>query len=561
MTSLHNASTKQVEQRMKVQPFRNLPLLVALAISIPFLLIVIIEPLNSDNAIYHTMALNLVRYGRIPFLGSWAHNFPGMVYIHSISILLLGPSDMALRAFDFCTQLIFVIFFYIFLRRWLHPQTSALACVLYILYYVSAGPSMYVEVDVYGAMVILVAIAILQKTSVERARMLLRSAISGIMVGISILIRPTSLAFVGIFSIYLSLDSNLRFSRKKISRVGYFILGSVLPIGLILLYYSTKPQGLSEFYASTILFNIDLYSSLPTMGSLWWELGRNGFIIFFAAYAIYSLSREKKFQTVPQLERALYFALLISTLGIILLMGKFIRYQFAPFFLFVTPLAAIGIEYFASKFKNPIRKLYAIGAGCFLSTFLTFNPTTPIAFCEALLTGKNSSEFIYDVRHSDDRFGAAKERALLNYLRPYKGTAAICSFEPLLSLHFEKRVGNYVTLTPIALTKNGYRNQIPEYTDYQLKWQNDYMDSLRTAHPRFLIIARGMKFAYIEDIYDDCLHYLPGFDSLLDASYHYDTSFGGYQVFQKNNSMLESQSDLGRFGSGGTSFTLKSSAQ
>src|ERR1019366_2530731 len=49
-------------------------------------------PLGTDNSVYQSMALAFVRFGRLPYLGSWDENFPGIIPIHAVAIVLFGNS-------------------------------------------------------------------------------------------------------------------------------------------------------------------------------------------------------------------------------------------------------------------------------------------------------------------------------------------------------------------------------------------------------------------------------------------------------------------------------------
>ncbi len=510
-----------------------------LLISTLLLTIVVMEPLNSDNAIYQSMALRLVQSGKIPYLGSWAHNFPGMVYLQALAILLFGPTDIGLRLFDVFVELLFVAFFYRFLLRWLAPHTAALAAVLYVLYYVTAGPSNYTELDIYCTMEVFLAFWILERQAASTASRFTLNATAGLIVGLAILMRPTSVFFLGIFGIYFLLNEDLRLSIHAIPLAICFIAFGLVPLSLTALYYSTIPNGLSSFYSSSILFNLDLYTHLPSMGSFWWELLRNGFMIIFAFLAVLpSQSLPSTFVIHKPSVRmmSLYLICLTSALLVILLMDKFIRYQYAPFFMFLIPLTAIGIERIINKIRMPVRRHYAMLVCCFLCTVITFNPKTPIAFALGLLQGVNPFRFTYEIRNNDPRWGAEQESRLLSFLHQHKNgnnRVAVCSFDPLLSLHVDSLVGPYTTFTPLALRLNGYGKGKPEFTDYQIEWQRTYMDTLCQSKPGFIVLARGMRFAYVKDVYDDCLHYLAGFDSLLSTSYRYDTTFGVFQVFRR----------------------------
>jgi hypothetical protein len=172
----------------------------------------------------------------------------------------------------------------------------------------------------------------------------------------------------------------------------------------------------------------------------------------------------------------------------------------------------------------------------FLSSFIAYNPKSPIAFALGVLTHKDPFLNADQARRPDTLFGAEPETRLRSYLslpENSQGAVETCSFDPFVRYHLNRRpAGPYITFHAIAFRLNP-GSQPPKFADYQLRWQQAYMDSLHTVKPKFIIMARNMPFWYIHDVYNDCLHYLPGFDSLMTASYRYDTAFGGYQVYRR----------------------------
>src|SRR5687768_4732197 len=66
-------------------------LLIALPLFVPSLFV----PMSSDNSIYQSMAYDLLQFGRMPYLGSWDQNFPGIVAIHAVVLAIFGGSDLA----------------------------------------------------------------------------------------------------------------------------------------------------------------------------------------------------------------------------------------------------------------------------------------------------------------------------------------------------------------------------------------------------------------------------------------------------------------------------------
>ena len=505
------------------------------------LALVAVEPFGADNAVLHSMALDFVKQGKVPYIGSWDNNFPGVVYVHALAILVFGPSDFGYRLLDICIQLFFAGFLYRFLLRWMKTHTAALASVLYVAYYVAAGPDVFGKQDDFGMMAIVVGASfVIARTNAE-SRGWAAIILGGVIAGVSLLMRPTFLLHIGFITLFVTLGSNRRLSATSLLQSVVFFIACFTSVGCVLLYYNTIPAGLAEVYNSTIRFNLDVYASLGTNSKFWWELLRTGLVIPLALYAITrtkgSLSSLVRSPDVR--EKLLYASLVLSSLTVVIIMGKFYRYHLAAFFLMVMPMTAVGLEKLALHVRSDVRRHFVFLGGVFLCSFIAYNPISPLAFMLGLLTKVDPSENADIARRPDTLFGAIPEGAILTYLnKPENRTGAVevCSYSPFLRYRLHRlSAGPYITFHAISFRTDATRIGPPHYTSYQRKWQRDYMNSLVSVKPHFIVLARRMSFWYIQDVYDDCLHYLPGFDSLLAASYRYDTTIAGWQTYRRIN--------------------------
>ncbi|MFI5200842.1 MAG: glycosyltransferase family 39 protein [Candidatus Kapaibacterium sp.] len=502
------------------------------------LLPVLIEPLGFDDAIPQLAALDFIRLGRIPYIGFFDQNFPGFFYLHIIEVLLLGPSDIGVRIFDIIIQLFFVAFLYRFASRWTNRSTAALTAILYILYYVSAGSEVYGQRDVYIAMLLFIGSSFLIPS--DRPLDWKSIIASGFVLGMTILIRPTSLLFTSLIALFLLLDESFRMVRRRFTAAVVFFLCSLVPISAVIAYYAQISGGLGAFYLATIRFNLDTYTKLPTNHSFWWEMARMSFLIIFAIVGALAKNKKLVSRNLTPRERALYLSFIISALFIVLLQAKYFRYHFAPFFMLILPLAAIGIEDALSRIRGlrKVPRFYLMAVFCFLCTFIRFKPVSSLAFGLGFLEHKDPFETTYRIDHSDSLYGAIPEQRLLRYMRlasNSKGVIEICSLDPVLRLHLRRTCASrYPTLQHLAMTASAKFERGSNYTNYQLRWQRDYIDTLQVVRPRFIIVARKMKFWAVDD-FNAFLNSLPGFDSLLDNEYREDTIFGGYEIYRLNS--------------------------
>jgi hypothetical protein len=209
----------------------------------------------------------------------------------------------------------------------------------------------------------------------------------------------------------------------------------------------------------------------------------------------------------------------------------------------VVPLAALGIERITSRI-GPALLRYSVMIVCVAgSVFMRSSWQYPVIFVKALCKNESTKSPVshalratYEAAYSSPDWGAKPEQSVIDYLgRPENkdGAVEVFSYVPLLRMHLDRVfAGPYIMPTAIACRADGGIGSIPHYTDYQIRWRAAYMDTLRSVRPRFLIIDRMTQYWYLHDAYESWLRYMPGFDSLLNSSYRYDTSFGGYQIFR-----------------------------
>src|ERR1700733_2940282 len=95
-------------------------------------------PFNNDNALYAYMA-DLALKGHLPYIGSWDQNFPGIIAVQAVQIIVCGKSPLAFHLFDIVLQ-IFGSFLLIKIGERLYDiRAGMLAAVLASLYYVQQG--------------------------------------------------------------------------------------------------------------------------------------------------------------------------------------------------------------------------------------------------------------------------------------------------------------------------------------------------------------------------------------------------------------------------------------
>src|SRR6185312_3194018 len=114
-------------------------LLLVLGSSAILLLVHLLIPMSPDNDTYQAMGWELLKHGRLPYIGSWDQNFPGIVYLHAFGIALFGNSDLGFRILDCLAFLSCIAALTIIVSRWMSFCACFISATLFTLYYLSTG--------------------------------------------------------------------------------------------------------------------------------------------------------------------------------------------------------------------------------------------------------------------------------------------------------------------------------------------------------------------------------------------------------------------------------------
>src|SRR5438552_13619358 len=79
-TGMHHKRSEQLYTCMSIDSLKDRYLLAVLVLSTLMLSFSVIKPLGYDNSLVQSMALDLYRMGHVPYVGTWLHDLPGIVY-------------------------------------------------------------------------------------------------------------------------------------------------------------------------------------------------------------------------------------------------------------------------------------------------------------------------------------------------------------------------------------------------------------------------------------------------------------------------------------------------
>jgi Dolichyl-phosphate-mannose-protein mannosyltransferase len=509
-----------------------------LTISLAILLVELLLPLSWDNWVYQTMGWDLYAYGKLPYLGSWDVNFPGIVYLHALSIALMGTSDLAFRNFDVIFETATCLFFYKLLIRWFRPFFALIASIVYPLLYVSLAWRVAGQRDAFAVFFLFAGLVVLfNALNKSTSRIAVgRLIAAGFLVASAAIIRPT----YGLFSLSVIIAyflSERRFDRK----IGSFILGTMCAFAALFLPYLLSYHGLQDFYRFTIQFNIDVYSkyvqpSIMFIFSLQ-ETGRVATAYVIAGVITIVVMRLLKstpsLQKVPQFVLYLYGLLLASSIASIFVMRTYQADHFLPLLAMLSPIMACAI-YSPLLLKWRLLRIPLMVCIMLYLTYRLYPRNLIHHYRTGLASGVPALEYVYNIVDPDSLAGPTAEERAVNYLKTadptQKPIEVVCYNRPYLYVPARlESITRFTEILPLSMrTRDG------DFTSYQIEWRREFMEELTMKQPMFIVFTDNLNRPFGLQSPFELAQQIHGFSTLIAGSYHLDTVIRGFTFYRRD---------------------------
>ncbi len=517
---------------MNEPPFSDRYFWFALVASAAILLVEILLPLGFDNNIYQSMGLAMVRGDGLPYIASWDNNFPGIAYIHALSILLFGNSDLGFRLLDLILQTIGAGLFYLLLIRWLPRRTALIAVLIRAIYYVGGQWGLLGQRDGYAVICIMGALLLFYRSE-ESSRSTRGTAAlftAGLLMGLLVAFRPTYALYPLLFAAML-----LR-SGDRWRRVSWFAGGVAGLWCIILVPYLLIPGGLAQVYYSIIRFNIDLYSHIDVPRALF-NRGR-GALLVFALVGLWTSWRKiipirsTRTSDIRRDAMLLGGCLASGTISMVL-MGKYFDYHWEPTAMYIIAFASIGAAWLIERISaRSIQTLLSIVA---VVSFGYFQYPRQLIRMFAEEVGKSAQPIhaVHERVLDDPRTGLAVQESVVHYLNDHCSPNDIiecCAVDPNIRWRSDrKQATRFGSMLPVTI-----RTVDGKYPPYEVEWRADWIHRVNERRPRYLVLPNGPDdwFVFAADYPHNLPHQIAGFDSLLAARYTLDTVVGGFTLYR-----------------------------
>ena len=199
-----------------------------------------------DQGVFASMGGALLQ-GAWPYLHTWESDFPGLMFLQAIEILVFGKSIAAFRLFDLLFQLGNAFLIYRIATRIHSGAAGLVAAVLFCLIYQGYGPWNTAQREGFATLFVLAGFWMY--FTADRRSTLVTAAAIGLGLGVAVIIKPTLLA-LALF--YAPLLSKLR-SQGAVTHLSVAGVGLMTPAAVIVAGYWAA-GGLVELYEACVAY-------------------------------------------------------------------------------------------------------------------------------------------------------------------------------------------------------------------------------------------------------------------------------------------------------------------
>ncbi len=431
-------------------------------------------PFNNDNALYAYMA-DLALKGHLPYLGSWDQNFPGIILIHALQILVSGHSQLAFHIFDILLQLVGSYFLIKIGERLYDIRAGMLAAILAALYYVQQGLWMAGERDTYVSIMLLAAFYF----ALDRKKPLLVGALCSL----AFLFRPTYVSYAVIFFIWY-LFTNVTVKQNPRRAWLRFATGISVPLVLFVFLYAAF-GGLKNFWDATILFNLKIYGGSGASFDLWEPVRFYAISLIAVGFAIFYLWKKERSPLY------LWIALFPASVLSLIMLYRHSVYHYHPAMTLFILLSAVGWISMADVVTKKWRMAqFAFPTAVILYFFFTtFRGNTIQHVLLDIMKGRiHSLEESYDRYEPSPEFGTLVQTEVGDYLIQHTHpNDTVQMFGPYSYPQYRAGLltaSRFQTLHAITMRSMGDSLQ-----PFQQAWRAEYMRDMRRAKPIYFIVC------------------------------------------------------------------------
>jgi hypothetical protein len=480
---------------------------------------------------------DLLLHGHLPYLGSWDQNFPGILFVHVVPLLVGLRSQFAFHVWDIVLQLSGCWLIFQIVLKLSNARAAFLAAVLSALYYVQQGLWMSGERDTYVTILLFGALWLRMYRTKP-----LHDFLTGLILGAIILFRPTYGLYLVAFATTILLQfGNSAPMGEQVKRTFMLLIGGIIPVLIVILFYLLS-GGLEQLWLSVIKFNFSIYSGSGEQFSFWDPVRFFFISLPFVIVAIVILWQAKQNGFL-----LLWSLLFVASVISLIMLYRHSVYHYHPMMALFILLSAIGWErstvWFAKLINTGVdaregMRIALLAIIVLLFGYQTFRGNTIQNVVRDLASGKiHSFQEMYSEYEGSPQFGEPVQTAVGEYLKQHTEPGDIVQmFGPYSYPQYYARLNSasrFQTLHALCMRGKGDTLQ-----PFQSEWRTEYLHDLQTTMPLYFIVCDAPEA--FRQYYGGMLgHEILNKDFIelrdwLRIFYHGETRIGAFTLYRKN---------------------------
>lgn len=484
-----------------------------------------------DQGVFAYIAAGLLD-GRWPYVHSWESDFPGLMFLQALEILVLGKSLVMFRLFDLIFQLANAYLIYRIAGAVGTRPGAYVAAATYCLIYQGYGPWNTAQREGFGIFFVLLGFWC-YLTASRRPPLATASGI-GLGLGIAVSIKPTLLALAALYA-----PLALRLDRPRRWRLGLVAtLGLVAPMATIVTLYWTR-GGLRDLYEACISYQ-SIYTTTirGDQGLLWFWLANAGRLggqaallaLLYVPFLLWGPARR---------ERAMLYLGYLGSLFAVIVQGTFAGYHYLPGL-------AVGSILVGTVFSQLSRLLgrdstLRIGRAHIRAPLLVAHmlvlAAVPIYLRRDAVINLTALRFLERPFVNEFRNGTVfdftEDFEVAEYLRARTGSTdrvQVWGYESLVYYLAERDASSRFQMThPLVMRAPGQG-----ITPMQQRWRDEFMRDVRDARPRYVAVVREDNWWWApegrtsEELLDD----FPEWKRFIEENYLLEQRIGRFLIYR-----------------------------
>ena len=487
-----------------------------------------------DQGVFAYMGGALLE-GAWPYLHTWESDFPGLIILQAVEILVLGKSIAAFRLFDLLFQLGNAFLIYRITSRIHDGAAGLVAAVLFCLIYQGYGPWNTAQRE--GFALLFVLMGFWMYFTAERRSALVTAAAIGLGLGIAAVIKPTLLA-LALF--YAPLLTKLR-SQRALTLVSAAGAGLVAPAAVIVAGYWAA-DGLVELYEACVAYQTIYTARLRGQDPLlvYWlqkltRFGTNALLLPVAYLPFLFRTRWRR-------ERIMLWLGYTGSLYAIFVQGTFAGYHYLPglaigavlvgsLYSFAANSLLSSRDVSVAAWREPVQHVVAwvllAGAALFYMRNAPFSRLMTLQFLKPPEANEFRNQTVFDFTESYDVAAYLRERT-----QPDE-RIQVWGYESLVYYLANRRAASRFQMThPLVMRVPG-----KDLTPMQIRWRAEFLGDVTLRPPTYIAVVRqdNWWWAPEEQTSEQLLDDFPEWKRIIERDYTLEHTIGRFLIYRRTN--------------------------